>query len=180
MLSAIKILFMAFFDICRFRKRPQDIPESVNLLVICLLSYAGISSILIAISGSSGQAIAAGLIEISMLALFSFAVLQIFGKSQRWKQTLTALSGSGTVVSLFALPVYLLIGFNHSGNTNSDPVYGIGLLVLTLLAFWSIAIMAYVLRHALETSLLFTSSFAIGYVWLILSVSSILIPTELS
>ena len=180
MLSALKILFIAFFDICCFRKRPQDIPESANLLVSCLVSYAIISSILIATSGSSTKAITAGLIEVSVLSLFSFALLQIFGKSQRWTQTVTALSGSGTVISIFALPVYLLIGINNSGNANSDPVYGFGLLALTVLAFWSIAIMAYVLRHALETSLLFTSSFAIAYVWLILSVSSILIPTELS
>ena len=142
--------------------------------------YGLISSILIAVSGSPTRALAAGLIEVSMLSLFTFALLQLFGKSLRWPQTVTALAGSGSVLSVFAIPVYLILGLNAAGAATNDPFQGLALLALLSLALWSIAIMAYILRHALETNLFFTFSFAFAYIWLILNVSSILIPAEVS
>ena len=46
MIETGKVLFKAFFNICCLVKGPQDIPESGNLLAICLVVYGCCSATL--------------------------------------------------------------------------------------------------------------------------------------
>ena len=63
MLSAGKVLFLTFFDICRLIKRPQDIPESKNLLTLCLVIYGLLSILLATLSQPADAAVLSGVIE---------------------------------------------------------------------------------------------------------------------
>ena len=178
MLTSGKVLFFAFFDICRLVKGPQDIPESKNLLFLCLLLYGVISIVLAALSQEIDKAVLSGLIEVALIMLFSQALLQIRGKTSRWTQTVTSLAGTGIIISLIALPLYLLIGVDGSNEGTSSQVYG--LIMLATLACWNIIIMAHILRHALDVHMGTSVVLSLLYIWVIFSFTTAVIPIETS
>ena len=111
MLSAGKVLFLAFFEICRLNKGPQDIPASRNLLTLCLVViWFIVGSACGMLSQPIEKAVFAGVLEVALIIIFSLALLQIRGKSERWVQMVTALAGTGIIISILALPLYLFIG----------------------------------------------------------------------
>lgn len=179
MLSAGKVVFLAFFDVCRLIKRPQDIPGSKNLLTLCLVVYGLMSILLAMLSQPMDKAVLAGILEVILIMVFSQALLQIRGKSSRWTQTVTALAGTGIVISLIALPIYILIGVGGTNEASSGIGQGIGLLLLATLACWNIVIMAHILRHALEVNFVLAIVLAITYIWIIFSFTSAIMPVEI-
>jgi hypothetical protein len=178
MLSTVKVLFLAFFDICRLIKRPQDIPESKDVLTLCVVVYGSLSILLESLSLPLEKAILAGVLEVALIMIFSLAVLQTRGKSSRWTQTVTALVGTGIIISIIAFPVYILIGVGELGEFESNSGQSIGLLLLVALACWNIAIMAHILRHALEVNFMLAVILAITYIWIIFSFTSAIMPME--
>jgi hypothetical protein len=178
MLSACKVLFLAFFDICRLIKRPQDIPESKNLLTICAVVYGILSILLISLSQPAEKAIFASIIELFLIMIFTLAILQSVGKSSRWIQTVTALIGTGIIISIIAFPAYLLIGVGELNDLQTGTAPSIGLMLLAALSCWNIAIMAHILRHALEVNFAIALFLAIMYIWIIYSFTSAIMPME--
>ncbi len=180
MLSVAKVLLLAFFDICRLVKRPQDIPASRNLLTLCLVLYGLLSIQLASLSQPLDKAVLAGVLEVVLIMLFSFALLQISGKSARWVQTVTALSGTGVIISIIALPLYLFIGIGSDNTVNSSGFQVFGLLFLAILACWNIAIMGHILRHALDINMFLAVVLAIAYIWIIFSFTAAIMPMEVN
>lgn len=180
MLSTVRVLFLAFFDICRLIKRPQDIPESKNLLTLCVVIYGFLSILLANLSQPTEKAILAGVVEVALIMIFSLALLQTRGKSSRWTQTVTALVGTGIIVSIIAFPVYILIGVGELSEFESSTGQSIGLLLLAVLACWNIAIMGHILRHALEVNFMLATMLAITYIWIIFSFTSAIMPMEMN
>jgi len=178
MLATGKVFFLAFFDICRLIKRPQDIPESKNLLTLCLVVYGFLSILLASLSQPVDKTILAGVVEVALIMLFSLALLRTSGKSSRRTQTVTALDGTGIIVSLIAFPIYILIGVGKLSAHESSLGQSIGLLLLAALACWNIVIMAHILRHALETNFALAIFLAITYIWIIFSFMSAIMPME--
>ena len=177
MLGTFKVLFLAFFDICRLVKKPQDIPESKNFLTLCVLSYAFLSILLAGLSQSVDRAIVAGLLDVMLIMLFTYALLQINGKTLRWSQTVTALMGTGVIMSIIALPVYLLIGVGEVNELVSSSEQTIGLLLLATLACWNLVIMSHILKHALETHFAIAFFLAMTYIWIAFSFTSAVMST---
>ncbi len=180
MFAVAKVLFIAFLDICLLKKRPQDIPASKNLLTICLIAYGFLSIQLALLSQPIEKAILAGIIEVGFIMLFSLAVLQIGGKSSRWVQTVTALAGTGVIISLIAIPLYLFIGTNSDDSSLTDGVQALGLLLLAVLACWNISIMGHILRYALEINMFSSIILAVSYIWLIFNFTTAIMPMEAS
>ncbi len=179
MLATVKALFLAFFDICRLIKRPQDIPESRNLLTLCAVIYGSLSILLASLSQPVENAILAGVVEVVLIMIFSLALLQTAGKSSRWTQTVTALVGTGIIISVIAFPVYILIGVGELNDIDSSTAKSLGLLLLAALACWNIAIMSHILRHALEINFAIALFLAITYIWVIFNFTSAILPLEI-
>jgi hypothetical protein len=180
MLSIGKVIFFAFFDICRLIKKPQDIPASRNLLILCLVVYALLSIISASLTQPIDKAILAGILEIILIMIFTQALLQIRGKTSRWNQTVTSLAGTGIIISLIALPIYVLIGVGGEVEMTASAGQSMGLLLLASLACWNIVIMAHILRHALEVNFALAMILAITYIWVIFSFTSAIMPMEMS
>ncbi len=178
MFTASKILFMAFFDICRLVKRPQDIPASNNLLALCSVVYVLLSILLAGLSQPLDQAILAAIVEIALIMLFTMSLLRATGKSARWTQTVTALVGTGIIISIIAFPIYILIGVGEFNSLESNTGQSISLLLLAALACWNIVIMTHILRHALEVNFAIAMFLAITYIWIIFSFTSAIMPVE--
>ncbi|OGT31651.1 MAG: hypothetical protein A2W28_09025 [Gammaproteobacteria bacterium RBG_16_51_14] len=176
MLSAIHAIFNAFFDICCFRKNPQDLPKSNVLLSLSVAGYILASAMLALLSAQIVNATLAGVIEALLVMVFTYGLLQFGNKTERWSQTVTALAGTGIVISLIALPLYYLgssLGQEGTGQS-------IGLLLLIVLIIWNIAIMAHIFRHALQTTIGLGIIIAISYIWVISNFIALLFPAETS
>ena len=160
----MKALLLAFFDICRLRKAPQDIPASPQLLALSLTAYALLSCLLQGLSEPVDLAVSSALLEIAVLMLFVQCLLLLKGRPARWMQTMTALAGAGIILSLIALPLYLFAGVGSA----AAPGLNLGLTLLLMLAGWGVVVMGHVLRHALETHP--ALAFMLALVYLILLV----------
>ncbi len=186
MLSASKVLFLAFFEICRLNKGPQDIPASKNLLTLCLVVYGLLSVQLTVFSQPIEKAVLAGILEVALIIIFSLALLQISGKIERWVQMVTALAGTGIIISILAIPLYFFIGIGiGTGIDEGDMVASggvniLGLLFLTVLACWNICIMGHILRHAIGVNMFSGIILAISYLWIVYSFTSAIMPMKAS
>ena len=182
MLSASKVLFLAFFEICRLNKGPQDIPASKNLLTLCLVVYGLLSVQLTVFSQPIEKAVLAGILEVALIIIFSLALLQISGKIERWVQMVTALAGTGIIISILAIPLYFFIGIgiDEGDMVASGGVNILALLFLTVLACWNICIMGHILRHAIGVNMFSGIILAISYLWIVYSFTSAIMPMKAS
>ena len=165
-------LWRSFFAICCFRKAPQDLPVSRELLVLCLLAYA-FGSFLLALSTQPPQiAMLSGLIETALLAAITYTFLVIWRLPERWIQTTIALSGTGIIFSVAGIPISYLLAYVGS----KDPLAPLLFLFVISLLVWNIGVMAHIMRHALSSSFALGVFAALFYVWVITATITSLFP----
>jgi hypothetical protein len=139
-------LIQPFINLLMFRAGPQDMPASNNALKISMLTCfltdilgaAGMLGLKLALVLSAGQ--------IALYAGFIFLLLKINQKTERWLQTLTALFGALALINLASYP------FIHNLNLFADGKLALtpGILIVAVLQLWFFAVMARVLRDAIE------------------------------
>ncbi|MDS4068526.1 MAG: hypothetical protein RKO24_02785 [Candidatus Competibacter sp.] len=154
-------LFNLFLDICLFRKGPQDVPASMPLLKACLLAY-GLSGLLVLLIGTPiPVALLQILLDMVLLGGLLYLALILHRHPKRFEQTLSALTGTGTLMGLLTLPLVSWISRQGAGGDTELP----SVLMLALIA-WSIAIMAHILRHAFNAPIWVGALYALGYTFL--------------
>ena len=157
----MRALFDLFFDICLFRKGPQDVPAGMALLKLCLLGYGLSGLAMLLLSTPFPVAILQILLDLVLLAGLLHLALLARRHPRRFEQTLSALTGTGALIGLLALPLVAWISQQGAEGGIQLP----SLLLLALMA-WSIAIMAHILRHALDIPLWAGALGALGYTFL--------------
>lgn len=140
-MSTPKILL----DLCLLRGKPQDLPASANLLYLCAAFSIGVDYLI-----ETGHA--PGLVRlgfaIAQAAIFGgiiYGILRLRGVPERFMQSMSALYFANGVVSLAAWPVLtqvLSAGVDHAQSWH--------VLFMAGISIWFIAILANVLRHALD------------------------------
>lgn len=140
-------LVQAMIEIAMHRRGPQDLPASTFLFRLVLVAYLVIG---IASASIYQQAIAKIALQVALDLLlfgtFFWIVLAIYRQPRRWLQTFTALLGTGTFLSVLALPLHLwrqATGAEQSAGL----LPALGLFALLL---WSLAVIGHILHHALE------------------------------
>lgn len=169
----MKALLLAFFDICRLRRAPQDIPASPHLLALSVTAYALLSCLLQGLSKPIDLAVSSALLEIAVLMLFVQCLLLLKGRPARWMQTMTALAEAGIILGLIALPLSLFAGV---GSGAALIGYNLGLTLLLMLVGWGVVVMAHILRHALETHPALAFMLALVYLFLLVYLTLTLLP----
>jgi hypothetical protein len=168
-------LILVWFDICLLRAGPQDLPASRELLGLSIASYA-LASFLLSLPGyplvTAGQL---ALMDASLVVVFAATALYVTGKMARLMQTLTALSGTGTLLGLMALPVIQLLA---SGQEAGQPAVLAGLLWLVLFG-WNLLVVAHIMRHALSVNFPVATGIAILYTLVALQIINALFPMSL-
>ncbi len=152
---SVLVILKTFLDICLFRRGPQDLPPSTFFLGSVLLANAAVGLIILSMEASLLAAVPQFLISITLLAGFSWIVLAFGGKTIRFRQTLTALLGADTLISLLALPFLIWISLSQ----RFGPVY----YILIASMMWSVAVVGHIIRHALSSSYLYGLGLAILY-----------------
>jgi len=156
-------LFRAFFNICLLKSKPQDLPSSYDLLLVCLFLYAFINALLASTTTTPGNAILSGVFETFLVAIITLVILKLNHHPERWIQTLTALAGTGSILGILALPLFTGALLLNTG----DFLHGMLVILYLVLIIWSLAIMGHILRHALNTTIGVGVAFAVFYVLII-------------
>jgi len=128
------------------RDGPQDLPPGHAPLVLAVLGYIGASALSMSVGRTPEHPVGIIALAVTLPVILVRIVLTLRGHPARWLQTLTALFGTGALLSVLSLPLSL------AGSEPPTPV----ILASLLLFGWSFAVDAHIWRHALE------ASFAVG------------------
>ncbi|NOZ11839.1 MAG: hypothetical protein GXP09_12485 [Gammaproteobacteria bacterium] len=138
----MKSLIMQFVTICFFRTNPQDLPTSRVLLG--LTAFAALfTSIRSTVELPNALLIAS--FHLFLMGLFIHTALLFRRRTARWSQTTSAVFGITAVINLVTWP--FIPWMEHTQDT---PQGAIPALIGVFLTIWYIAILAHILRHALD------------------------------
>jgi hypothetical protein len=133
-----------FFDICRFRSKPQDLSASPALRTLAVSAYVFLGIVVSSIHQTFTNTITTVIADTILLIALAHVSLWIVGLSNRANQTLAALAGTGSLFSLMSIPFLLLINDVPTGE------YSIGALLLLSMLFWNIAVIGHIMKNALD------------------------------
>ena len=162
MSASIDRLALAFWEICRLRLGPKDLPDSGFLFRCVLTSYVLLGAGINLIGFAAAEAWALSITMTVLLLVTTQALLLIRGYPRRMQQTATAIMG--TQIVLFAPALALRYWFHLIERAESQSAlagyFWLGLFV------WELFISAHILRHALNTRLLVSFFISVAYVFL--------------
>ena len=134
-------LLKLFFDICLFKKGPEDIPSSEWLLRLLIPVYACISYIILNLDSGGFNAALQVIVEIVLVLGLSRIILAVAKKTERYQQTTCALMATDALISFFALPALSTL----IGQGNAWPF-----IVVVFLMMWHWAVSGHIFSHALD------------------------------
>ena len=164
-------LIHALFDIMLHRRGPDSLPSSPFLfwLLLAIMLASGFAQLVVA--GITLLHTAVLLLVAGFELWFVWAVLRLFERQQRFRQTMSAVLGTDAIISLMITP---LIAFEQPPATPED--VSPAAFVVLLLVLWSIDIMAFVLSRALERPYLLTVAVSLAYFFLMWTLQITLLP----
>ena len=140
------------WDLCLFRRGPQDVPYSPALARGLVLALAGAGFLHLQIGGNAGSGLAQVVFSVALSVALPWLLLRAFGRSERYVQTLIALVGTGVLATLVYLPLAWLAVEYPLADATTPPTrlqfaLAFGSLVL---AAWKLTINGHIWRQALE------------------------------
>lgn len=135
------------------RDGPQNLPAGYLPMLLAIGFYAAVSAVSMNLSETAEHPLRVVVLAVLLPLILVRIVLTLKGKPARWAQTLTALFGTGALLSLLSLPLGLI-----TGSEPSAPV----VVASLVLFFWSFAVDGHIWRHALDTN--FTTGLAVAVI----------------
>ena len=145
---------------CLLRLRPQDIPASPALLATTLAVYLSANVAVSLIRSTLVEALILVSIDTLLGVAFIFVALHLRHYPERLTQTLTALLGTGVVMSIPAYALHRWFSLLQARDLESE----LAVNLWVLLFVWNLLVMAHILRHALNTRFIFGFFITVGYV----------------
>ncbi|MDO8268192.1 MAG: hypothetical protein Q7T32_10225 [Moraxellaceae bacterium] len=170
----MKALWTLFWQICQLRRGPEDVPYSVQLLVLlAVLDVAlGIGGQLLAAPDRLRIAVALTLLAVVMDAAVFWGLLWFKRLQSRWVQGLTTIFGIDLLLGLVALPLTLL---SHVVEPKSVMI-GLVVVAQMLLVGWNIGLRGFVFHRALNIGLLLGNMLSLALFMLNIFISIQLFP----
>lgn len=168
----VLIVLQAFWQILLLKRSPETIPYSPLLLTTALILHllVGVGGGLINLTADVALIQAA--LGTLLLVGFTYLLMMFYGWGNRLVQTITALAGCEFLIGLLGLP--LSVWIVSVDKTNLALPAMLSLLILG----WYVAVVAHIWRHALGVSKWRGFLFAIGYVIIALTLTSLLQAPE--
>lgn len=142
-------IFRLVLDIALLQRGPQVLPAASWLTVAALAAYGVVGMV-------AHQMIVPGMnpagpvfFDLFLMVGFVLSLLAWRGLPGRAYQTLAALAGTGTFLTLCGLPVIQLLEPEAQGGTLASA----GAILWLVLMGWSLLVTAHILRHSLTVSL---------------------------
>ncbi len=171
-LSSLRAIVNPFVQICLLRQGPQILPTSGILLAIALTAHTVMSILLANVSLSVFSAFFSGIVDTVLLVVLSATLLYVQRRNARVIQTVTALAGTGAIITLVALPIS---GWLHGADQGAGEG-GFALLLLLILTGWSLAVAGHIFRHALSVPYFLGLILAVVFYGISISVFRALFP----
>jgi len=160
-------LLKLFFDICLFKKKPQDIPASTWLFRFLISIYLATSFLLLMLSTDSFNALQQAFVEVLLILGFSWVILRISKRSARYQQTVCALMATDAIISFFAMPAMATLAIQGSG---------LAFLVIISLMIWHWLVSGHIFSDALDQPFTFGLGIAFLYILSSYQVMALLFP----
>jgi len=154
--------FKILLEICLLRSAPQDLPSSRVGMGSALAAYALADVIAIYDILTPGSAVLAAGVDTLLLAATTQLVLLWRHFENRVTQTLTALAGSGALLSMLAWSGAVLL----RGSLSPEWIWAAFLV-------WYTLVFGHVLRHALSISFAVGVGASIVYIFLSMGVTGL-------
>lgn len=155
----MQAIVKAFWQIALFRQGPEDLPDSLPLLMLAALAYVFVDAVVIVLLYPLSALLPLLLVDVGFLTLWSMGILRLFGHGTRLKRTLTALFGAGALLQVLAFPLSAWPAF---GIPIEIPI-GIRIATSLVILLWSVAVYGYVFARALTRPPAIGLLFAIVY-----------------
>ena len=172
----MKKLVRAFVQIATLKLGPEDLPASGFLLGLVTAAYllTGAASVAFYTS-SAGEAALQLAVDLCLTFGFFTLLLVLYRKAHRLLQTLTALLGTGVLLSLLALPLTAWLQALDMSAAEGAPIPAVGIYLIVL---WSIAVTGHILHRALEIP--YVGGLVIGVVYFVFNLATFakLFPAE--
>jgi len=142
----MKAIVRTCWEICLLRQGPQVFPRSAILLAIMLVLYMLTDTVIGLSEGIyNWKLLIESLLDIGMLIAYCTAILSARRLMGRINQTLVALLGTGILLMWFNLPFLALVAQIKFPYLQLPAYFG-----MISLFVWSIAVMAHILRQAMN------------------------------
>lgn len=152
-------IILRYFDLCRLKVGPADMPVSNILLQVSLLAYFLLGIGISRIDSAWNISIMTSLADTLFMIIFIKLLLYIKGMQARYLQTLTALAGASIILNIIGFP--LMLWLNQTDKLQQGT--SIAMLFLVALMFWSLMVIAHIFRHALDIKAGVAAMLAVGY-----------------
>ena len=165
-------LSLVFFYIALHRRGPEDLPASGFLLGLLVVVYGFMSFAAAKIVEPWPRAVAMVVFDMGLYMVFLWVLLALFGRVPRYPQTVSALLGSGTLLTLLSIPILFFGDFANYENTEPS----LATLLFFLLIIWSIDVAGFVVSRALPVSYVVGVLIVLGYTFGSASLGRLLFP----
>jgi len=164
MFEIIKLLF----DICLFKKGPQDLPFSVWVWRLLVAGDVVVSFLMINIHTDRLNSLLQSVVSALLIVGFSWLMLYVDRKPERFYQTSGALLGTDALISFFALPAIASMAIG----TGSLLVFAVTMVLMA----WHWLVTGHIFRNALGQTWTFSLGLAFLYILGSYQVIALLFP----
>jgi len=175
-------LILAFVDIMLHRRGPEDLPAStffvsalfaVSLSVVLGIHYA---------TGGTLREAAASVIIAFLEVWFVWALLRVFNREARFRQTMAAVLGTNTILNVASAPLLPMVeaAAVAAVAAPADASVSLPVLLMWLIAIWSLLIGAFVFSRALERPYLLCLCIWIAYFFMMTILNFAIAPPQVA
>ena len=161
-------IIILLFDICLFRKGPEDMPYSKGLLKLLFLGYIAVRALMLSMHFSIFSVLLQLCVDALLVFGFIWLMLVLFQKRARFCQVSSSVIGIDAIISFFALPGVATMEVHQGGL--------LVLLVTISLIIWHWLVMGNIISKSIEKNIGFGLGLAFLYLFFSVRVMAILFP----
>ena len=165
-------LGIVFVDIALHRRGPEHIPSSAFLFGLLTTIYLIASIVATQVAEPFPRAVGMVIFDTLLYLGFIWLLLSIRSYPDRFYQTVSAIFGAQTFLTLIGIPILISIGV-ESGEIET---FNAGSWLFFVLILWSIDIASFVLSRALQLSYFLGVLIVLGYSFSSLTLGGLLFP----
>lgn len=173
-MHSLNHIVLLFFRVASFKTPPQELPATDRVLATAIMLSLLVGLFRYFIVGGEYYSIFRVVIELLVPGVLIYLLLMIFKLQNRFSQTFAAVCGSGAIIYACALPVFP--SFHAAAD---DAQYGLSVYIIILLDLWSVAVLAFILKHAVNVGFATGISLAVALVLLTLLLVEGISPSRL-
>jgi len=149
-----------FFKVSTLKASPADAPLSLTAQYTAILAYWTVGVIILIQSQSLIESVFVSAVQTGLLIFIVNVSLWIRKNPERIVQTVTAITGAGTIISIIAFPIIML--FSGAEGT-TQYLYTAFWIVLVV---WETVMIAHVFRFALDIPFIAAAGMAMIFLYL--------------